>query len=128
MRWSQLHKIAISLPLAVLAALALIAINESGYQRSHRALQTMAHNQAAHSSVNRLLQSMLDAETGHRGYLLTEDERYLQPYEVAVSTVNSNLDELRTLLADAEAWEMVTFEDAVAKSPITFFDHPLVYA
>ena len=101
MRWSQLHKIAISLPLAVLAALALIAINESGYQRSHRALQTMAHNQAAHSSVNRLLQSMLDAETGHRGYLLTEDERYLQPYEVAVSTVNSNLDELRTLLAES---------------------------
>ncbi len=35
---------------------------------------------------------------------------------------------LRNLLADAEAWEMVTFEDAVAKSPITFFDHPLVYA
>ncbi|MGL4206416.1 MAG: UDP-3-O-acyl-N-acetylglucosamine deacetylase [Aeromonadaceae bacterium] len=35
---------------------------------------------------------------------------------------------LRTLLADAEAWEMVTFEDAVATSPITFFDHPLVYA
>lgn len=35
---------------------------------------------------------------------------------------------LRNLLADVEAWEMVTFEDAVAKSPITFFDHPLVYA
>ncbi len=62
MRWSRLRKIAISLPLAVLAALPLIADQRIGYQRSHRTLRTMARNQAAHASVNRLLQSMLDAK------------------------------------------------------------------
>ena len=33
MRWTSLHKITISLPLAVLAALSLVAINEAGFQR-----------------------------------------------------------------------------------------------
>lgn len=101
MRWTSLHKIAISLPLAVLAALALVGINEAGYQGSHIALAQLAHSQATHASVNRLLQSMLDAETGHRGYLLMGDERYLEPYERAVSTVNSNVAQLRALVLDS---------------------------
>ena len=35
---------------------------------------------------------------------------------------------LRTLLADAEAWEMVTFAGKKVESPIPFFDQQLVYA
>ena len=98
MRWTSLHKIAISLPLAVLAALSLVAINEAGFHRSHAALEHLAHSQSTHASVNRLLQSMLDAETGHRGYLLTGDDRYLEPYEGAVTTVHSNLEQLRSII------------------------------
>lgn len=71
MHWPSLQKIAISLPMAMLAALTLIGINEAGFQRSHDALEHLAHSQTTHASVNRLLQSMLDAETGNRGYLLT---------------------------------------------------------
>ena len=101
MRWTSLHKIAVSLPLAVLAALSLVAINEAGFHRSHAALEHLAHSQSTHASVNRLLQSMLDAETGHRGYLLTGDDRYLEPYEGAVTTVHSNLEQLRMLMTDS---------------------------
>ena len=35
---------------------------------------------------------------------------------------------LRTLLADAEAWEMVTFEAPKQASPVPFADGRLVYA
>ena len=101
MRWTSLHKITISLPLAILAALTLVAINEAGFSRSNAALEHLAHSQSTHASVNRLLQSMLDAETGHRGYLLTDDSRYLEPYEGAVTTVHSNLEQLRMLMADS---------------------------
>ena len=45
--------------------------------------------------MNKLLQSMLDAETGQRGYLLTGNETYLEPYDKAVATVQTNLDSLR---------------------------------
>ena len=101
MRWTSLHKITISLPLAVLAAFSLVAINEAGFHRSHDALEQLAHSQSTRSSVNRLLQSMLDAETGHRGYLLTGDNRYLEPYEGAVTTVHSNLEQLHRLMTDS---------------------------
>ena len=101
MRWTSLHKIAVSLPLAVLAALTLVAINEAGYHRSHAALEELNESQKARASVNRLLQSMLDAETGLRGYLLTGDERYLEPYESANATIHAHLDELRSQFADS---------------------------
>ena len=102
-RWSQLRKIAFSLPLAVLAAIALVCINEAGYQRSNKALSDMAHVQDARALLNKLLQNMLDAETGHRGYLLTGDEPYLEPYEKAVAIVNTNLGELRNMFASSPA-------------------------
>ena len=98
-RWSRLRKLAFSLPLAVLAAITLVGINEAGYQRSNKALVDMAHEQDARALLNKLLQNMLDAETGHRGYLLTGSEPYLEPYEKAVLTVNTNLAELRTVFA-----------------------------
>ena len=101
MRWPTLHKIALSLPLALMAALTIVAINEAGYQRSHAALEELDHTQKARATVNRLLQGMLDAETGLRGYLLTGDDRYLEPYEGAIATVNTHLGELRTLFGDS---------------------------
>ena len=109
-RWSQLRKLAFSLPLAVLAAIALVGINEAGYQRSNKALVDMAHVQDARALLNKLLQNMLDAETGHRGYLLTGNEPYLEPYERAVATVNTNLGELRTVFAGEPA-DMTQFAE-----------------
>lgn len=86
---------AVSLPFALLAALVLIGINEVGHMRSQAAVEEMNEGQLTRNAVNRLLQSMLDAETGQRGYLLTGNETYLEPYDKAVTTVHANLDELR---------------------------------
>lgn len=86
---------AVSLPFALLAALVLIGINEVGHMRSQQAVEEMSQGQQTRNAVNRLLQSMLDAETGQRGYLLTGNESYLEPYDKAVVTVQTNLDELR---------------------------------
>ncbi|KQP37602.1 CHASE3 domain-containing protein [Pseudorhodoferax sp. Leaf274] len=88
---------AVSLPLAILAAAVLIAINETGHSRSMAALSSMTQVQQTRSGVTQLLQHMLDAETGQRGYLLTGDVRYLEPYESATSVIAQNLDELRSL-------------------------------
>ncbi|KAF1044762.1 sensor histidine kinase [Xylophilus sp.] len=95
MRWFAIPKMTISLPLAVIAAVALIGINETGYEQSTRAVDEMTRSQATHATLNRLLQNMLDAETGQRGYMLTGDTRYLEPYTSAIVQVNANLDELR---------------------------------
>ncbi|MDQ8027399.1 MAG: response regulator [Brevundimonas sp.] len=51
-------------------------------------------------SADELLTAVQDAETGQRGYLLTGDTRYLQPYDQALSVVGSRLDNLTSLTAD----------------------------
>jgi len=73
----------------------LVGINETGHMRSQDAVEQLAQGLTTRSDVNKLLQSMLDAETGQRGYLLTGNETYLEPYDKAVATVQTNLDSLR---------------------------------
>ena len=81
--------------MALLAAMVLVGINETGHMRSQDAVEQLAQGLTTRSDVNKLLQSMLDAETGQRGYLLTGNETYLEPYDKAVATVQKNLDSLR---------------------------------
>lgn len=91
----KVRKMALSLPMALLAAMVLVGINEVGHMRSQEAVTQMAHGQVTHGALNRLLQSMLDAETGQRGYLLTGNDRYLEPYDKALASVQQDLDNLR---------------------------------
>ncbi|MDP2449133.1 MAG: CHASE3 domain-containing protein [Polaromonas sp.] len=86
---------AISLPLAVLAAVVLISINEAGFRLSTEAATRIEQSQATRGAVHLLLQKMLDAETGQRGYLLTGDPKYLEPYDAATADLNQTLDTLR---------------------------------
>lgn len=81
--------------MALLAAMVLVGINETGHMRSQDAVEQLAQGLTTRADVNKLLQSMLDAETGQRGYLLTGNETYLEPYDKAVATVQTNLDRLR---------------------------------
>lgn len=97
MRWFAIPKMAISLPLAVLAAAILIFINEAGFRLSTQAATSIEEAQKTRGSVTRLLQHMLDAETGQRGFLLTGDPKYLAPYEAASTDITQTTDTLRQL-------------------------------
>jgi signal transduction histidine kinase len=92
-------RMAISLPLAILAVVLLIFINELSFHRSSEALVNMDQAQHSQVAVDMLMQHVLDAETGQRGYLLTGDEKYLQPYHHALAQVNTTLETLRQLSA-----------------------------
>ncbi|WP_301399157.1 CHASE3 domain-containing protein, partial [Enterococcus spodopteracolus] len=85
MRWINFRRIAISLAFAIVAAVLLVSINEASYKRSTKALEAMTQTQATRSEISQLLRLMLDAETGLRGYLLTGEERYLEPYSKAIT-------------------------------------------
>src|SRR5262249_6687530 len=50
-------------------------------------------------SVDRLLLSLVDAETGQRGFLLTGENRYLEPYTQATQTIPVEVAKLRSLVA-----------------------------
>ncbi|MDQ3057971.1 MAG: CHASE3 domain-containing protein [Pseudomonadota bacterium] len=102
MKKFALPKMLISLLLAILAAATLIAINEAGFRQSTEAVAHIEQAQQTRSAINKLVQQMLNAETGQRGYLLTGDARYLEPYNIATADINQNLDVLRQQFAHSE--------------------------
>jgi len=90
-------KMGVSLALALLAAVVLIGINETGFDQSTNALDDIAEASRTRASLNRVLQHVLDAETGSRGYLLTGDPKYLEPYNAALTEISQQLDALRLI-------------------------------
>ena len=108
MKKFALPGMAISLPLAVLVAALLIFVNEAAFQGSTAAMLQIEEAQSNRTVINKLLQQMLDAETGQRGYLLTGDERYLEPYNLALNDVNQTLDTLR-LMTSSRPNELAEF-------------------
>ncbi|HQU85111.1 MAG TPA: CHASE3 domain-containing protein [Pyrinomonadaceae bacterium] len=49
---------------------------------------------------NDLLNLMLDAETGERGFLLTERDEYLEPYRIAVEKIPTTIASLRETISE----------------------------
>jgi signal transduction histidine kinase len=80
---SRFRRNVIAFPLAALAALAMLAISEASYQDATSSLDALGDRGTARAKLNDLVKSLLDAETGQRGYLLTDRREYLKPYEQA---------------------------------------------
>ncbi len=55
------------------------------------------HSEEIRLATSRLLATTVDAETGQRGYLVTNDRRFLEPYERAIERWHGELDDLRQL-------------------------------
>ncbi len=81
----------VAFPLAALAALAMLAISEASYQDATSSLDRLGEGATARAKLNDLVKFLLDAETGQRGYLLTERREYLRPYEQAQKETRSVL-------------------------------------
>jgi CheY-like chemotaxis protein/CHASE3 domain sensor protein len=62
--------------------------------------QSIVHSHQAIITLDGLLSSVKDAETGQRGFLLTDNEHYLEPYDAALPAITSQLDELSRLTRD----------------------------
>lgn len=74
-------------PLACIAAVAMMFISEASYWQSVSGLQQLATSRDVRERIIGLERSLLGAESGQRGYLLTQNKDYLQAYnEVLVDT------------------------------------------
>ncbi len=93
----------IAFPLAALAALAMLAISEASYQDATSSLDRLDERSTARTKLNDLVKAVIDAETGQRGYLLTERPEYLKPYERATREARSLLAWLNAYYAHDRA-------------------------
>jgi CHASE3 domain sensor protein len=83
--------------------LTLIIIAVISYRNTYHLIDNdawVAHTHQVRSELADLLSQLKDAETGQRGYLITNDESYLAPYQAALASIKSTLDDLRKLTSD----------------------------
>ncbi|WP_342649192.1 response regulator [Pseudomonas sp. REB1044] len=88
----------IGLPLGVglLGAVAFVAV--INYLLS--AMQWVEHTDRVIGNANETVKLSIDMETGMRGFLITGDERFLDPYEVAKPQIFGSLENLRDMVGD----------------------------
>jgi len=73
---------------ALLAA--LIAVSSWIMVRQQTEHEAVRHTLEVGNRLSRVLSRLQDAEVGQRGYLLTEQSSYLEPYNSAVSSLPPN--------------------------------------
>ncbi len=105
--------VGIVIMLAVLATVGLYGLAQLNKLSEVR--NSLRNSQAVISKIRYLFDLMKDAETGQRGFLITNDERYLAPYYNALDNVNRCLDQLRQLTAHdlAQHKDILTLETPI---------------
>ncbi|QYJ91176.1 diguanylate cyclase domain-containing protein [Shewanella halotolerans] len=69
-------------------------------QKSEQKLRWVNHTHTLLSYSDKLLLAVANAETGQRGYLLTGQKHYLQPYHLSLHTINDLLKQITLLTRD----------------------------
>ncbi|MBL8595115.1 MAG: CHASE3 domain-containing protein [Devosia sp.] len=89
---------------AILASLTLVlvAVAASLYmvRTVDNQLADIAKTYEIRRQARELMLAVVDAETGQRGYLITRDEAYLEPYNVAVGNLSQTYQSLLALISD----------------------------
>jgi len=88
-------RLAWAVTFALVTVMALLAYFAG--KRYLAAVHAVEHTMAVQTAVYGTLTRLVDAETGHRGYLLTGDDRFLQPLRSAEHGLPRDLAELNEL-------------------------------
>jgi methyl-accepting chemotaxis protein len=100
MRWSIGSKIGLGFGVALAV---LVVVGGVSYSSTVKLIDSAEWVQHTHEVITRLqevLSSLKDAETGQRGYIITGEDRYLQPYSGARDIVDRKVKDLRELTID----------------------------
>ena len=95
------------LPLGLMAFISILLISQIFYLL--RTNEWAKHSNVVLTRAYETQKLALDQETGKRGFLLTADPAYLEPYNESVVSINKSLDNLKNLVSDnPEQLQLVT--------------------
>src|SRR5205807_10237188 len=93
-----------TLPLWFAAALVVLVVNAGVAHRNIESLaetnRQVAHTHEVQDALEETMSLLIDAETGERGFVITGDQRYLRPYDLALENFWSSFQRVATLVAD----------------------------
>jgi len=81
----------------------LLIVGVVSYRSTSKLIDTadwVTHTHKVLEDLNGIVLSMVNAETGQRGFVITNDQKYLEPYHLGLSTVADNVSEVRALTVD----------------------------
>jgi methyl-accepting chemotaxis protein len=100
MRWSIGKKIGSSFGFALLVMMIVGAVSYDSTTKLIDSAEWVRHTHEVINGLDEVLSSMKDAETGQRGYIITGETRYLEPYRGAHDEIDQKLKSLRELTSD----------------------------
>ena len=98
MRWSVERKIAVGFFLTLATLLVVGVVSYRNTRKLVRDSNAVAHSHEVLDELDATLSTMKDIESGQRGYVITGDEQYLEPYANATSKIHDHLKRLQELL------------------------------
>jgi CHASE3 domain sensor protein len=99
-QWTLRRKLASGF---AVAASTLLIVAVTGYQGSVRSaaeLRWVTHTWQVKVAIAQVLSQVVDAETGQRGYVITGQDLFLEPYRVAVGQIDRSVEALESLVSD----------------------------
>ncbi len=100
MKWSIGSKIGSGFGLALVALMVVGAVSYNSTAKLIDSAEWVGHTHEVLNELDDLLSGMKDAETGQRGYVITGEARYLEPYQGAHDVIAERLKSLRELTLD----------------------------
>ncbi len=91
-------QIAFLFALIILAGLGIYSYNSAKSMSS--ALSWAKHTQEVLLKLDDVLSLAIDVETGGRGYIITGNEEFLEPYDQASRNIKQNLEQVQNLVGD----------------------------
>ncbi|MGZ5086756.1 MAG: CHASE3 domain-containing protein [Usitatibacter sp.] len=80
-----------------------VALDAANVRRMRAQTESVTHTYAVATALEKVLSDAKDAETGQRGYILTGNPRYLEPYDTARGRLDGELAAVAALVADNPA-------------------------
>jgi methyl-accepting chemotaxis protein len=100
MRWSIGRKIAGAFGAALAMLVVVGAMSHDSTTKLVDSAEWVRHTHQVLTGLDEFLSALKDAETGQRGYIITGEARYLEPYQGARELAEQKLEEVRELTSD----------------------------
>src|SRR5665213_2221726 len=98
--WTFAKKLAAGYGLAVLTLLIIATVSYRTTVNFFENDELVSHSHQVRAGLADLLSDLINAETGTRGYAITGNDSYLDPYKSALGEVKVHFDEVQQLTAD----------------------------
>jgi signal transduction histidine kinase len=116
----------VAFSIGVVALLVLLLVSFHTYELADQEQSWVMHTYQVIDEAKELESLIMDAETGERGYLLTAQRQFLEPYLIARRELPHQIDRLRTLTSgDSGQFQAVEEIDTAMKALVFSLQHEI---